>query len=172
MNGCCSCLVECQTSSRTMSNSFRTSTCGSLTSRATAIANGLSAPLPSSAVSPCLAAYTTMNPALGSMFDSPLSTSFKAMVRCIRGRERIVAAGIEHHEVKLARGAGGGDHLLQRHRLGLGVLVHGEPGVERHQIIDAADFKTMAGVIHHRPVGFLGIVRKGAQRVEKSIAGE
>ena len=76
-------------------------------------------------------------------------------------RKRIVAAGIEHHEPQLARAADGGDHLLQRHRLGFGVLVGRELGVDRHQIIDAADLEAVAGIIDHRPIGLFGLAGEG-----------
>jgi hypothetical protein len=46
--------------------------------------------------------------------EKPLSTSFSAIVHYGR-RERIVAAGIEHHEAKRTRAADGRDDLLQRH---------------------------------------------------------
>src|SRR5579859_1328252 len=81
-----------------MSNSFRTSTCGSLTSRATATANGLSVPAPSSAVSPCLAAYTTMKSADGSISEKPLSTSFSAIVCCV-----VAAKGLSRQASSMTR---------------------------------------------------------------------
>jgi hypothetical protein len=88
------------------------------------------------------------------------------------GANGLSRPGIEHYEVKLARGTDRGDQLLQRHRLGLGILVHGEPGVDRHQIVDPADLQAVAGVIHHRPVRFFGIARKPTQRLEESVAGQ
>ena len=165
-------LVAFQTSSRTMSNSLRTSTFGSLMSRASAVANGLLAASPSSAVSPCLAAYTTMNPASGSMLERPLLTSFTRHRALHLLLERIVAAGIEQHEPQLARAADRRDHLLQRHRLRFGIVVGGELGVGRNQIIDAADLHAVAGIIDHGPIRLLGLAAEMAQRGEELVAGE
>jgi hypothetical protein len=71
-----------------------------------------------------------------------------------------------------ARSPDCGDHLLQRHSLGFGSLVHGQFGIDRHQIVDAADLKTVAGIIHNGPIGFFGVTGESAQRFEELVAGE
>jgi hypothetical protein len=47
--------------------------------------------------------------------------------------EGIVAAGVQQDELQLARAGDRGDHLLQRHRLRLGVIVGCEPAQGRHR---------------------------------------
>ena len=106
------------------------------------------------------------------MLESPLSTSFSAMVRCMVGSNGLSRQASSMHQAQLARAADRRDDLLQRHRLGFGVMVGREPGVDRHQIVDPADFEAMAGVIHHRPIGLFRLARERMQRVEELVAGE
>ena len=86
--------------------------------------------------------------------------------------ERIVAAGIEDHEPQLARAGNCGDQLLQRHGLRLRIAVGDEFGVDRDQIIDAADLHAMTGIIHHRPIGLFGLGAELVQGREELVAGQ
>jgi hypothetical protein len=68
--------------------------------------------------------------------------------------ERIVAAGVEQHQVDpgagffhLVENAGGADHL----RKDIGFVLR--MGIDRHQIIEAVRLHAMAGVIKQRDVG-------------------
>ena len=67
-----------------------------------------------------------MKPASGSILEKPLSTSFSA-IGAAWSFERIVAAGVEHHQPQLARAADRGHHLLERHGLELDVAVGRKP---------------------------------------------
>src|ERR1700728_4167182 len=102
-----------------------------------------------------------MKPALGSILENPLSTSFSAMVRCMVGANGLSRQASSMTSRRLrppptaaitCSSATHRDHLLQHGRLGFGVLVGGELRIDRHQVIDAADLEAVAGIIHHRPI--------------------
>src|SRR5260370_33771546 len=147
MNGGCHCLVEFDTSSRAMSNSFRTSTCGSLTSRARATANGLSTPSPSCAVSLCLSAYTTMKPA----------GDVKIWIEVHRGVE-IVKRALQRPLAKIQRAAiaegerGVGAHLKHEIVVGHRVLVIALSFISKPAAVD------IVGVVR---IGGMGRLERG-----------
>ena len=59
---------------------------------------------------------------------------------------------------------------IERYRLVLDVAIGAELGVDRDQVVDAADLDAMAGVIDHGPVGGLDLVLEGVKGGEKFFA--
>jgi hypothetical protein len=79
--------------------------------------------------------------------------------------ERIVAAGVEQHQIdpragffQLIENLGGRDHLHEH----IGIVLR--VGVDRHQVIDAMRLHAMAGVIKQRDVGADQLCPKFLQR--------
>ena len=72
-------------------------------------------------------------------------------------RKRIVAAGIEHDQPQLAGAVGRRHHAIERDRLVLGVAIAGQPGIDRDQVIRAADLEAVTGIKDHGDIGLIGI---------------
>ena len=70
--------------------------------------------------------------------------------------EGIVAAGIEDDQPQALCAVSRRNQPLQRYRLVLGVAVAGQARIDRNEVIDAADFETMAGVIDDGNIGLIG----------------
>jgi hypothetical protein len=85
-------------------------------------------------------------------------------------RGRIVAAGVEQDQLELLRAFDRHHHLFERHRLELHVAVGGELGVHRDEIVHPVHLDAVAGVVDHRPIGLLSLVREGAQRIDQLLA--
>ena len=69
------------------------------------------------------------------------------------GHERIVAAGIEDDELHLAGAGDLAEHARQRHGLVLDVGLLLQRGVDRDDVVDAADLDAVSGEVDHGPVG-------------------
>ena len=89
--------------------------------------------------------------------------------------ERVVAAGIEHHEIEPGAGAFHlAKHQADIHHLEVDVGLTGRVGADRDQEIRAAYLNAMAGIIEHRDVGALqrrpeflhGKVERGLVQIE------
>jgi hypothetical protein len=93
------------------------------------------------------------------------------------GAERIVATGVEDHEVEARAGS---LHLPRHkadvHHLEIDVGLARRIGANRHQIIGAADLHAVAGVIEKRDIGALnplakilhGLIHRGLVKIELS----
>ena len=69
--------------------------------------------------------------------------------------KRIVAAGVEQDQPQPAHRLQRPDDAVERHRLVFDVVVAAELGIDRDQIIGAADLDAVAGIVDHRDVGVL-----------------
>jgi hypothetical protein len=78
--------------------------------------------------------------------------------------EGIVAAGIEDDQAQALGAVRRRHQPLQRNRFVIGVAVAGEPRIDRNEIIDAADFEAVAGIIDHGDVGLVGCSFEFADR--------
>jgi len=78
-------------------------------------------------------------------------------LQCLR--QRIVAAGIEHHDADGPRLLQIGDDLIDPLHATQVRLV-GELGLDRHQIIDAGELHGVAAVVQQRDIGIADGARK------------
>ncbi len=124
--------------------------------------NGLLVPTsPSSAVCPGPVAKAIRVPFAGFHFRQPLLHRDTAgrRIRLDLGREGIVAAGIEEHQLDLgiAHGLFEGEVDVDR-AAELDVHFGFQVGVDRQQIIGAVDRDAMAGIEKQRDVGALSFL--------------
>ena len=71
------------------------------------------------------------------------------------GRERVVATGVEQDQTQAAYRLKRPDDAVECDSFIVDVVVAAQLGVDRYQIIGAADLDAMAGVIDHRNIGVL-----------------
>ena len=89
------------------------------------------------------------------------------------GRERIVAAGVEEHQLDLGIGHG----LFEREidvdgGAQLDVHFGFEVGIDRQQVVGAVNSDAVAGIEEHRDVGALGPLAEVEQLFRHLVAGE
>ena len=138
--------------------------------------NGLLVPAsPSSAVCPGPVANAIRVPSPDFISARPDCTDRRCgsalADRILRG-ERIVAAGIEEHQLDLGIGHG----LLQREvdvdgAAELDVHFGFDVGIDRQQVIGAVDGDAMAGIEEQRDVGALGLLAELEQLAPSSCRG-
>src|ERR1051325_9237185 len=86
--------------------------------------------------------------------------------------KRIVAAGVENHELEAFGRLHRGQDLIERHGLELDVAVAGEASVGRNEIVDPTDLDAVARIVDERPIGGFGSGGKIAQLVVHLLAAE
>ena len=99
-----------------------------------------------------------MSVLVGSTLPRPADTARVAVLRSRRIDldEGIVAAGIEDDQPQALGAISRRNQPLQRYRLILGIAVAGEARIDRNEVIDPADFETVAGVIDDGNIGLIG----------------
>ena len=95
---------------------------------------------------------------VGSTLPSPAETARVASLALPAHRldEGIVAAGIEDDQPQALGAIGRRNQPFQRDRFVLGVAVAGQPRIDRDEVIDPADFETVAGIIDDGDIGLIG----------------